>query len=213
MNLSMSAHTQHLTASLKPLPLKELYLPKGGILPMTLLCYIVFHVCVYTLGGVSPVNKVSGFSESELYPPPPPPTPSSAPPQTPLARKTTPTSTDKATLTLAGNSLPTHLNANLASSLQSVANPGTAPIDSKNLRSHSTSDFFVTPTSSPPPSRPARIGDRVTVESANSARRHETFFSSLPDKFECLELETKDGIPSQQFLQCCQAVLPFFGKC
>lgn len=31
MELSMSAHTQHLAASLKPLPLKDLYVPKGGI--------------------------------------------------------------------------------------------------------------------------------------------------------------------------------------
>ena len=101
------------------------------------------------------------------------------------------------------------------------------PTDTRtHSRSHSTSDYFVTPTSSPrltpptsprphmPPSpRPARIGDRVASSSANSGRHHETFFSSLPAKFEDLELQSGEHIPTQQFLLCCQAVLPFFGEC
>lgn len=100
--------------------------------------------------------------------------------------------------------------------------PGITKADSRHSRTHSTSDYFVTPTSSPrltpPPTPPARnlhsnrIGDRVAAKSADVGRRHETFFSSLPAKFENLELEAMDGIPTEQFLKCCQDLLPFFGE-
>ena len=97
--------------------------------------------------------------------------------------------------------------------------------------SHSTPDFFMTPTSSPrltPPlsphlhsylarplpsfPAPARIGDRVAAKNADIGRRHETFFSSLPAKFADIKLLEGNGIPSEPFLQCCRAVLPFFGE-
>jgi hypothetical protein len=52
----------------------------------------------------------------------------------------------------------------------------------------------------------------VAARSADVGRKHETFFSSLSIKFEDLGLEKKEGIPSRQFLECCKAVLPFFGK-
>lgn len=99
--------------------------------------------------------------------------------------------------------------------------PEMAQTDSGTARNesryYSTSDFFVTPASSPhltpPPSpRPARIGDRVAAKSADLGRRHQTFFSSLPAKFADIELLEGEGIPSEQFLRCCQAVLPFFGE-
>lgn len=88
---------------------------------------------------------------------------------------------------------------------------------SMHSRSHSTSDFYVTPASSPrqltppPPPRPARIGERVAAHTAEVGRKHETFFSSLSAKFQDLELLEEDLIPTHHFLQCCQAVLPFFG--
>lgn len=100
----------------------------------------------------------------------------------------------------------------------------TVQTNSRLSGSHSTSDVFITPTSSPrltPPSspspapshsRPSRIGDRVVVQRSGPARRHETFFSSLSVKFEDLELQEVEQIPTLEFLQCCEAVLPFFGE-
>ena len=83
------------------------------------------------------------------------------------------------------------------------------------------SDFFVTPISSPPPSpiipsqtrsAPARVGDRVPAREARlSERILDSFFSKVPNKFEGLVLEEKDQIPTQEFLECCRAVVPFFG--
>lgn len=269
MDLALSV--QHLTSNLKPLPLKELYAPKKG-------------------GGLSPVSKLSGFSERELYPPsPPPPTPSTGMPQPPVPSEgllqTSLTSKTKALadsdvpviVRTEGKSLPMHLmmqsdnpapgtkintsnqedgsisqtdsgmaqtdsgtnsgipeqtlsgstltdsgGAQADSGIEQMPKTGSgiAQSDSKHSRSHSTSDCFVTPASSPrltPPSSPPardsrsnRVGDRVAAKSADIGRRHETFFSSLPAKFENLELETMDGIPSKQFLECCRAILPFF---
>ena len=91
--------------------------------------------------------------------------------------------------------------------------------NSKHSRSHSTSDFYVTPVSSPPPSpdlphpRERRIKDRIKVADADEGRRHHTFFSSLSVKFEDMEVEDGDFIPTQPFLQRCQLLLPFFGVC
>jgi len=87
-------------------------------------------------------------------------------------------------------------------------------------RSHSTADLFITPTTSPnltPPPSPRsnvvkRIGERVSAEKADVGRKHETFFSSLSYKFQDVELGDGEGIPTEQFLECCRAVLPFFGQ-
>lgn len=109
----------------------------------------------------------------------------------------------------------------------------TSPVElgkqhSRNQSTLSNSDHFITPSSSPrltPPSsptpsggrRPLRIGDRVGAGEANKGRKHETFFSSLPEKFQDLELlegagQGEELVPSEQFLQSCEAVLPFFGE-
>ena len=79
----------------------------------------------------------------------------------------------------------------------------------------SNSDFFVTPSSSPPssprlaarvsqraPSRPVRVGQRSI----------QTFFSKAPNKFEDIVLVENDRIPTVEFLECCKAVVPFLGK-
>lgn len=174
---------------------------------------------------------MSGFSEADLYP-------VSALPQTTQLttkqKKTTPT-TEKAALSV-GKPLPSHLlqhnsgnhvnfekkvvvhEGDGAGGTDMTAEAGSNVSQADSGSPHTTSDFFLTPTSSPqltpPLSRPSRIGDRVNAESAESGRRHETFFSSLSSKFQDVELlEGEELIPTEQFLQCCQNVLPFFGKC
>ncbi len=224
------------------------------------------HSAIFFLGGLSPVSKLSGFSESDLYPAPPPPTPVSA---TLLpARKATPTHPTVAMPTLR-KTLPVHLVKPApvdkgrgsgtrgtgpttqsetegkspadgkppadSKSPSSIGNPPRndvtlSPVSnhSRNQSAHSNSDYFITPTSSPrltPPHSPTpsggrcskRIGDRVSAVESDRGRKHETFFSSLPFKFQDIELLEGAGlgeelVPSEKFLQCCEAVLPFFGK-
>ena len=40
----------------------------------------------------------------------------------------------------------------------------------------------------------------------------ETFFFKAPKKFEDMVLLENDRIPTAEFLECCEAVVPFFGK-
>ena len=108
---------------------------------------------------------------------------------------------------LNGTELPTYSGSNVPYS------------SSKHSRSHSTSDFYVTPVSSPPPSpdgphlsKERRVKHRIKAPDAEDGRRHQTFFSSLTVKFEDMELEEEDGIPTQPFLHRCQILLPFFGE-
>ena len=81
------------------------------------------------------------------------------------------------------------------------------------------SEVYMTPKSSPPSSSPALthpplflIRERVMVADADSGRKHTTFFSALPAKFEDMELLEGDLIPAQPFLYRCQLLLPFFGE-
>ena len=203
---------------------------------------ISLHVFICDMiGGKSPViskkgQPSSGFSVEELYPSPP--TPSSSLPPIP-SELTSKKSYIKKTSSIEGKSLPIHLLKESAAGgsqvhshmliktrVEDSETPGDetdsnfkqpdsipAQVHSSHSRSHSTSDHFITPTTSPQPTPPLCIKDRITVDDGESARRHETFFSSLPTKFQDLVLEEKDGIPSEAFLQSCQAVLPFFGKC
>ena len=239
-----------------------------SFLSMTYLWSCLEKFCF--LGGLSPVSKLSGFSESDLYPAPPPPTPASAAlSQTQLAHKTTPAGTPTSATPILRKTLPAHLTKPTVGDVggrgtqaspshdtgtrdEGVTNTDekseTPPINgqspaegisptndvtdpgkhSRNQSAHSNSDYFITPTSSPrltPPSsptpsggsRPMRIGARVGAGKADKGRRHETFFSSLPEKFQDLELlegvgQGEELVPSEQFLQCCEAVLPFFGE-
>ena len=98
--------------------------------------------------------------------------------------------------------------------------PASSTSDMTHRRTNS--DFFVTPSSSPPPSPgherhpqpiPARVGDRLSRGDASPGERlMDTFFSRAPKKFEDLELIENDQIPTAEFLECCRGVLPFFGK-
>lgn len=77
------------------------------------------------------------------------------------------------------------------------------------------SDFFVTPSSSPPasPRLPARVGNRTPSRTAIVTQRSlQTFFSKSPKKFEDILLVENNQIPTVDFLECCRAVIPFFGK-
>ena len=90
------------------------------------------------------------------------------------------------------------------------------------------SDLFMTPVSSPQPTPPpspqpeqgaeniSRIGDRVrhriNQQEMNTERKTETFFSKAPQKFEDLVLVDGERIPTAEFLDCCRAVVPFFGE-
>ena len=124
-------------------------------------------------GGVSPVSNLSGFSEADLYPSHPPSTPPSV--ARTKSRKTPPTA--ERSQTTPQKEVPSHLQAGGAAdggsgdmgSPNSVQNSDIPSANSMHSRSHSTSDLFITPTSSPrltpPPScRPAIIGERVLAE-------------------------------------------------
>ena len=77
------------------------------------------------------------------------------------------------------------------------------------------SDFFVTPSSSPPasPRLPARVGNRTPSRTAIVTQRSlQTFFSKSQKKFEDILLVENNQIPTVDFLECCRAVIPFFGK-
>ena len=77
------------------------------------------------------------------------------------------------------------------------------------------SDFFVTPSSSPPgsPKLAARVGHRAPSRPAIVTQRSlQTFFSKAPKKFEDIVLVENDQIPTVNFLECCRAVVPFFGE-
>ena len=107
---------------------------------------------------------------------------------------------------------------------QSVDTVRVTPASSTSDMTHrrTNSDFFVTPSSSPPASPghqrhpqplPARVGDRVSPGDTSSGERlMDTFFSRAPKKFEDLVLIENDQIPTAEFLECCRCVLPFFGK-
>ena len=109
----------------------------------------------------------------------------------------------------------------LPQSVSEATPPDTRASDLTHRRNNS--DFFVTPTSSPPASPrlsshiapvPARVGDRISSsrEERVTERLLETFFSRAPKKFEDLVLIENDQIPTANFLECCEAVVPFFGK-
>ena len=77
------------------------------------------------------------------------------------------------------------------------------------------SDFFVTPSSSPPasPLLAARVGHRAPSRTLRASERLlESFFSKAPKKFEDILLVENDQIPTVDFLECCRAVVPFFGE-
>lgn len=77
------------------------------------------------------------------------------------------------------------------------------------------SDFFVTPSSSPPasPRLAARVGHRTPSRTATVTQRSlHTFFSKAPKKFEDILLVENNQIPTVDFLECCRAVVPFFGE-
>ncbi|XP_003388130.1 PREDICTED: pleckstrin homology domain-containing family A member 8-like [Amphimedon queenslandica] len=135
----------------------------------------------------SPVVHTSSnsFSADELYlssstPPPRPPHPVS-----PL-RNTQDTS-----------SLPFHLQK---PQKQIVAQSSASLRDA----SRSSSELFLTPTSSPVPSPPSSpLPEVATID-------YDTFFSKLPHKFVDISLDEDEGIPTDSFLQCCSDLLPFF---
>ena len=239
--------TQQVSPSLKPLPLKELYpLQKGGVFCLSLMRRD-YLLLIVVGDGISPVGKLSRFSDSEHSP-----SLSASLPLNSKLKKSTPTP-DEATADAMTQSLPTHLLGARQSVQESsdgqlgtkesaqesshgqlgtkvsvqessdgqLLNDRTSSSTSKSesMQSHSNSDSFITPTSSPvntpplsPPPPSLKIKDRISVKSDRSARTHKTFFSSLPFQFQDLELEELDQIPSEPFLQCCQTVLPFFGK-
>lgn len=92
------------------------------------------------------------------------------------------------------------------------ANSNNAP---ETTHRRNNSDFFVTPSSSPPasPRLAARVGHRTPSKITTVTERSlQTFFSKAPKKFEDILLLENDQIPTVDFLECCRAVVPFFGK-
>ena len=113
------------------------------------------------------------------------------------------------------------------SSPQSVEVEAPAVTNTSEMTHHrNNSDFFVTPSSSPPASpklplhthahtrpNPARVGNRAPSREVRlSERILDTFFSRVPTKFEDLLLVESSQIPTAEFLECCRTVVPFFGE-
>lgn len=103
----------------------------------------------------------------------------------------------------------------LPQSLPPVADVDTSANTTEMTHHRNNSDFFVTPSSSPPasPRLAARVGHRIPSRTAIVTQRSlQTFFSKAPKKFEDILLVENDQIPTADFLECCRAVVPFFGE-